>query len=98
MSEKKQGSDHHDHGARAEADAEDARARLEQMRQEGGGMIGGFLARVRVKAEEEEGAPPLDWRMTPRNIILQLLAILLFLGVAWFLIDLFINGVVTIFS
>ena len=43
-------------------------------------------------------APPLDWRMTPRNIALQILAILAFIAVVWFMATLMFDGVASVFS
>ena len=45
----------------------------------------------------DDNLPPLDWRVTPRNVILQLGAVALFLGVFWFLWDLMISGFAVLF-
>lgn len=77
-------------GARARADAEataDAQARLDQIRHQSGGFLYGreILSRMGEDPTKEEGAPPLDWRLTPRNVILQLLAVAAFVGAIWFM-------------
>ena len=62
----------------------DAQAALDQaLHQSGGALSGEELAR-RLGVEPDPDAPPLDWRMTPKNVILQLLAVLLFVGaIGW---------------
>jgi len=69
----------------------DAQARLDQMRHEAGGALTGDELRRRAGLEPEED-PPLDWRMTPLNVTLQLLAVALFLAVVWFLVTSFFGG------
>ncbi|MEL6318351.1 MAG: hypothetical protein AAFR16_12025 [Pseudomonadota bacterium] len=84
-------------GAREETVAQ-ARAKLDQVREEAGMPLrGDELAARRAptpsRGEDLNGDPPLDWRMTPRNIALQLGAIALFVAVCWFLIQLATDGI-----
>ena len=78
----------------------DAQARLDQLRHEAGGALTGREVRSRagLDPDEVEGDPPLDWRATPLNIALQLLAIALFLGVTWFIVSAFFGGFGEVFS
>ncbi len=93
-----------DHAARAARTAAEAQDRLDRLRQEAGGALSGRdVARIAGSRRDkqplvDEDAPPLDWRPTPRNIALQILAVALFLFVMWYLIDLFVSGVEAIFS
>ena len=74
--------------------AADAQARLDQIREEAGmPRRGDELARRAREAGGGEDAsdyrdPPLDWRLTPRNVLLQLLAAGLFIAVVWFFVAL----------
>ncbi len=72
----------------------DAMAKLDQMRHEAGGALTGREARERAGLDPNEANedPPLDWRMTPRNVIIQALVIALFLVVLWFLLNAFFGG------
>lgn len=74
--------------------ARDAQARLDQLRHEAGGALTGAEARERAGLDpaEIDPDPPLDWRMTPRNILLNLLAIALFVAVAAFVVGVFWDG------
>ena len=73
----------------------DAQARLDQMRHEAGGALTGAEARQRAGLDPNEASddPPLDWRMTPLNVTLQLLAVALFLSVLWFVVTTFTGGI-----
>lgn len=70
------------------------------MREQAGGALSGreVARRMNLDGDESAGDPPLDWRLTPRNVILQLAAVAAFIGVVWFLGALFFEGVATIFS
>ncbi len=72
----------------------EAQARLDQMRQEAGGALTGAEARARagVRPEDAQEDPPLDWRMTPKNVAIQAVVIAVFLAVVWFLITSFVGG------
>lgn len=78
----------------------DAQARLDQMRHEAGGALTGAEARQRagLNPDEAQEDPPLDWRMTPANVTLQILAVALFLFVLWFLVTTFAGGVGALFG
>lgn len=74
----------------------DAMAKLDQMRHEAGGALPGWEVRKRAGLDPHGGseeAPPLDWRMTPKNIVLQVLAIALFIAVVWFIVTTFFGGI-----
>ena len=73
---------------------EDAQARLDQLRHEGGGALTGHEVRKRHGLDPREASedPPLDWSPTPLNITLQVLAVALFLGVVWFIVSSFFGG------
>ncbi len=75
-------------------EARDAQALLDQLRHEAGGALTGAEARARagLDPEEVDPDPPLDWRMTPRNILLNLLAIAVFVAAAAFLLLLVFDG------
>ncbi len=74
--------------------ARDAQARLDQLRHEAGGALTGAEARERagLDPEEVDPDPPLDWRMTPRNVVLNLLAVAVFVAAVVFIIGLFLDG------
>jgi len=74
--------------------AEEAQARLDQLRHEAGGALTGREVRKRhgMKPEEASDDPPLDWSPTPLNITLQILAVALFLVVVWFIVSSFFGG------
>lgn len=79
-----------------EATAE-AQARLDQIREEGGMARRGdeLAARRSGEKDDHESAfsdPPLDWRLTPYNIVMQLAAVALFIGVVWYLVSLVIDS------
>jgi len=78
----------------------DAQARLDQMRHEAGGALTGAEARERagLNPDDAQEDPPLDWRMTPANVTLQILAVALFLFVLWFLVTTFAGGVSALFN
>jgi len=73
---------------------EDAQARLDQLRHEGGGALTGREVRKRhgMNPDEVNEDPPLDWSPTPLNITLQVLAVALFIGVVWFIVTSFFGG------
>jgi len=73
---------------------EDAQARLDQLRHEAGGALTGREVRKRHGLDPNETMedPPLDWRPTPLNITLQILAVALFLGVVYFIVTSFFGG------
>lgn len=72
---------------RHDAEAREAQAQLDQLRAQAGGALSGEEVARRSGVDPDEGLndpPPLDWRLTPRNVILQLGAIALFAAVVWF--------------
>lgn len=73
---------------------EDAQARLDQLRHEGGGALTGQEVRKRhgLDPREANEDPPLDWSPTPLNITLQVLAVALFICVVWFIVSSFFGG------
>ena len=73
---------------------EDAQAKLDQLRHEGGGALTGAEVRKRHGLDPREASqdPPLDWSPTPLNITLQILAVALFIGVIWFIVTSFFGG------
>lgn len=73
---------------------EDAQARLDQLRNEAGGALSGREVRKRYGLDPNEANedPPLDWSPTPMNIVLQILAVLLFIAVVWFIVSSFFGG------
>lgn len=73
---------------------EDAQARLDQLRHEGGGALTGQELRKRQGLDPSQANedPPLDWSPTPLNITLQVLAVALFIGVVWFIVSSFLGG------
>ena len=75
-----------------------ARAKLDQLREEAGMPLRGDELSHRVGGEEGSNEPPLDWRLTPRNVILQLAAIALFVAVVWFLITLVADSLSVLFG
>ena len=78
----------------------DAHATLDRARHEAGGALTGGEVRQRAGMDPREASddPPLDWRMTPRNVALQLLALAVFVGVVWFLVTAVTGGVGELFS
>ncbi len=79
--------------------AEDAQAALNQINyQAGGALSGAEIRRQRGEPGDDADAPPLDWRLTPRNVILQLLAIALFVAVCWFFVALVLDSVAALFG
>lgn len=74
--------------------AEDAQARLDQLRHEAGGALTGREVRKRHGLDPGDASddPPLDWSATPLNITLQILAVALFLAVVWFIVSSFFGG------
>jgi len=78
----------------------DAQATLDRMRHEAGGALTGAEARrgAGLDPNEAQDDPPLDWRMTPLNVTLQVLAVALFLFVLWFLVGAFVGGIGELFD
>ena len=78
----------------------DARAVLDAARHEAGGALTGREVRERAGQDPDEasGDPPLDWRMTPRNVALQALALAVFVAVVWFLVAAATGGVGDLFG
>ena len=78
----------------------EAHAALDQARHHAGGALSGREVRKRWGMEklEDPEDPPLDWRLTPRNVILQLLAVALFIGVVWFFIALITDSLGALFG
>ncbi len=72
----------------------EAQARLDQMRQEAGGALTGEELRTRagINAPDAPEDPPLDWRMTPKNVAIQAVVVAIFLAVLWFLLTAFFGG------
>lgn len=83
-----------------DARAEEAQAALDQIRTQAGGALSGSELKRRFGLDDdpESDAPPLDWRLTPRNVILQLLAVALFVGVIWFLVALVSDSLSVLFG
>lgn len=100
MNQDHRGQDGRDALPEPGADSADAQARLDQLRHEAGGVLTGREVRERWGIDDKEGLedPPLDWRLTPRNIVLQLLAVVLFALVVWFLVSLALGGVAALFG
>ena len=81
----------------------EAQAALDQLRTQAGGALSGDEVEDRLRRhgahdKADPGEPPLDWRMTPKNILMQVLAVALFIGVVWFMISLMFDGMGSIFS
>lgn len=78
----------------------EAQAALDQLRTQAGGALSGseIAKRLGLGAIDDNNAPPLDWRLTPRNVILQLLAVGLFAGAVWLMATLLIDGVSAIYN
>ncbi len=77
--------------------ARDAQAALDAMRHEAGGTLTPEELRERHGIEDPGEEVPLDWRLTPANVILQVLAAAAFLAVVGFLGWLVWDGVRAIF-
>ena len=72
-----------------------AQADLDAVLHQSGGALSGEELRARAgDGQEAWPTPPLDTRLTFRNIVLQLAAIVLFIGVMWFMIDVFFSGLI----
>jgi len=86
--------DHHEERRR------EAQATLDQARHQAGGALSGREVRKRWGLDklEHPDDPPLDWRLTPRNVILQVLAVLLFLGVVGFFVVLITDSLGMLFG
>lgn len=74
--------------------AADAQAELDRLRHEAGGALSGRELQYRQGLSEDDVVPdpPLDWRLTPRNVALQLLGVAVFVLVVWFLVDLMVDS------
>ncbi|MEL6317322.1 MAG: hypothetical protein AAFR16_06745 [Pseudomonadota bacterium] len=84
-----------------EPEEQEAQAALDRLRHQAGGVLTGpeVARRHGIDPKESVGdAPPLDWRMTPRNILLQLAAIAAFVGVMGFLVFLMVDGWLVVFD
>ncbi len=73
---------------------EDAQARLDQLRHEGGGALTGREVRQRhgLDPDQVNDDPPLDWSASPVNLLLQAMAVLIFIAVVWFIVSSFFGG------
>lgn len=80
--------------------AEEAQAALDQLRTQAGGALSGpeLKRRFGITGEADPDAPPLDWRLTPRNVALQILAVLLFMAVVWFMVALITDNLAVLFE
>lgn len=78
----------------------EAQAALDQTRHQAGGALSGHEVRKRWGMDKLESPddPPLDWRLTPRNVILQLLAVALFIGIVWFFVALITDSLGALFG
>lgn len=74
--------------------AADAQAELDRLRHEAGGALSGMELQRRQGLSRREvlDDPELDWRLTPRNIALQVLGVAIFIAVVWFLISLMVDS------
>lgn len=84
-------------GQSADDRARDAQATLDALRHEAGGALTPKELRERHGIEGDDQEVPLDWRLTPANVILQLLAAAVALAVVGFLGWLVWDGVRAIF-
>lgn len=80
--------------------ARHAQATLDALRHEAGGALTGpeLLARQGKNPRDFSDDPPLDWRLTPRNILLQGAALIVFLLVVRFLVLLVWDSLQTVFA
>lgn len=86
-------------GSDADEERREAQARLDQLREEAGmPRRGDELAQRGAAQTGEADDPPLDWRLTPRNVILQVIAVALFLGAVWLLYSIVADAVGLLFS
>lgn len=78
----------------------EAQSALDQAHHHAGGALTGREVRKRwgMDALDDPKDPPLDWRLTPRNVILQLLAVALFGGVVWFFFTLISDSLGALFG
>lgn len=86
--------------AKDKARTEDAQAELDALRHQAGGALTGSELRSRkgMAPDDSMESPPLDWRLTPTNVILQLLVIGIFMCVVGFLGWLAWDGVSAVFG
>lgn len=77
--------------------ARDAQAALDALRHQAGGTLTPEEIRSRHSIEGDEQEDSLDWRLTPMNVFLQLLAAAAFVAVVGFLGWLVWDGVKAIF-
>lgn len=77
-----------------------AQASLDQVRHQAGGALSGdeVAERAGLAPEHRMEDPPLDWRLTPRNVLLQIVGLVLFVVAVWFIIDLAVSGVWALFG
>lgn len=84
----------------ADTQSEDARAQLDALRHQAGDALTGNEVRARhdLAGDEDTDEPPLDWRLTPRNVAIQFVVIAVFAAAAVFLGWLVWDGVSAIFG
>lgn len=85
----------------AEDEEREAQAALDQVRAQAGGALSGQEVAKRHGFDPDDvvgDPPPLDWRMTPRNILLQLVAVAVFIGVVWFFVTLVVDSLSLLFG
>jgi len=72
----------------------EAQVALDQIRYQAGGALTGEEVRERWGDDAEGGLPDpeLDWSLTPKNIIMQLFALIMFIGVVYFLINMLLGS------
>ncbi|MCI4660731.1 MAG: hypothetical protein MRY63_02770 [Neomegalonema sp.] len=78
----------------------DAQAELDQIREQAGGALSGRERAQRLGLDPDDtlADPPLDKRLTARNILLQGLALLLFLAVMGFMLGGMYEGLASLFE
>lgn len=87
-------------------EAREAAANLRAMEQQGGVFAAAPGLKPGVDVNQTDGAghataadpPPLDWRLTPMNVILQLGALALFGGAVWIIGSIFVDGFQAVFG
>lgn len=85
----------------AEEEEREARAALDQVRAQAGGALSGREVAERHGFDPDDvvgDPPPLDWRLTPRNIVLQLGAVAVFVAVVWFFVTLVVDSLTLLFG
>jgi hypothetical protein len=80
----------------------EAQATLDQIRTQAGGALSGKEIKRRLGAmtdgHDDESRVSLDWRPTPKNLLLQGVAILAFIAVMGFLLMLMLDGFAAVFN